>query len=349
MKHKEYGSEFYQPIGTRWCTDTRIDSIFTSTACSLFFSGRAALYQLLNFGITNHGWQDVYLPSYYCHEVYRFIKPLPIEVHYYPFNPESDPEIKIGMIPDRSECVMINVSFFGMPCPKVQSLKETIVIEDLTHRLASVEYSMADYCFGSLRKELPLPVGGFVVAPGGNPLPTGVPSKVAERISEEKLKAMRLKFDYLKGLQPEKDTYRELFKTTELEFESELTRAAMPRNTATLLTQLNVNKILNQKQINLKHAIDQLSKNPDVTLFESPAGRPSFGLLLRLASKELRDALAHYLIDQSIYPAVLWPDQIREPDKDLEDRLLFVHTDFRYDIADITVITKTLQTFFEHA
>ena len=51
------------------------------------------------------------------------------------------------------------------------------------------------------------------------------------------------------------------------------------------------------------------------------------------------------LIEHNIFPAILWPDQFKKNDKQLEKTLLFVHTDFRYNSDDISEITHQIKEF----
>jgi hypothetical protein len=43
-------------------------------------------------------------------------------------------------------------------------LKKSVIIDDLTHNLLSFNESNADYCFASLRKQIPIAVGGFCLS-----------------------------------------------------------------------------------------------------------------------------------------------------------------------------------------
>lgn len=346
MKHKEYGSDFFYPIASRWYLNDSADSFFSSPAVSLFFSGRSALYHLLAHGIATQGWKDIHLPSYYCHEVYRFLEDLDINLHYYIFNPFRDSEIDKESISDRPDCVLVNVSFFGMEPADTSQFDKTIIIDDISHNLIAHKSSQAHYCFGSLRKELPLPVGGFCYSPKGHPLPKGAQNSEAEKIAEQKLEAMRLKCNYLNGKLEDKSGYRNLFTIAEEKFEEAFTQAAMPETAVNKLLQLDVEAILLQKQKNLNQALKALKDVKALTLFGNSIDTTSFGLVLHCETNEKRDALKAHLVQRNIFPAILWPDQKTERDKILQDTLLFIHTDFRYNGEDIKVITHTIKTFF---
>src|SRR5690606_33175876 len=124
------------------------------------FSGRAALKSIISNGIDKYSWKKIYIPSYYCHEVYDFIRELNIRLEFYECNPEAN--ILPLSIQDEVESALLVVNYFGISIPNFEHLKNITIIEDVTHDLSKINHSKANYVFGSLRKILPVPVGGFV-------------------------------------------------------------------------------------------------------------------------------------------------------------------------------------------
>src|SRR5690606_33107717 len=156
--NKEYGSDFHYVNDRRFRIDAEEDNIFSTLP--LYYSGRSALYAIVENGINQFGWQKIYVPTYYCHEVYDFIRPLKIVIEYYEHNPfASRTEFPFQDEPDH---VVLVVNYFGVSMLDVTKYRSLVVIADLTHDLSAIEASQADYIFGSLRKVLPMPVGGFV-------------------------------------------------------------------------------------------------------------------------------------------------------------------------------------------
>src|SRR5690606_3450898 len=161
----------------------------------LYYSGRAALYAIIENGIRQFAWKKIYVPSYYCHEVYDFIRPLAIQIEYYQYHPFSK-RTDFSFV-DEKENVLLAVNYFGIDILDVTLYKNMVVIQDLKHDLSGIDTNLADYCFGSLRKVLPLPVGGFVWAKSAIQLPMPVESLGSEDASLQKLTAMYLKTQYL--------------------------------------------------------------------------------------------------------------------------------------------------------
>ena len=73
-----------------------------------------------------------------------------------------------------------------------------------------------------------------------------------------------------------------------------------------------------------------------------------FGLVLVFEENVLRNKLRSYLIENNIYPAVLWPFQKKESDIFYENRTLFIHLDYRYSWEDIDFIVLKINEFFEN-
>jgi hypothetical protein len=347
MTNKEYGSDFHYCNEKIWCVANPSDSFFYGKNISLFFSGRAALFSILEQGIKNQGWQKVFFPGYYCHKVAPFLDELPIQVEYYEFNPFLDSENKKNNIEDLESNVIVNVDFFGLKRLDLSSFQNAIIIDDLSHHILDLKNSKADYCFGSIRKELPIPTGGFCYSPKGHALPNAKYSYECEALAVQKLSAMFLKKRYLEGILETKDTFRSLFLEFEHEAEANYTNAKMPNISQSILFQLDIEKILEAKRDNLNFALELLKdcKNIKINLgIENEA----FGLILECNSREERNKLRLFLVGKYIFPAILWPDQIYQRDKEIEDKILFLHVDYRYTTKDIKIITTTLKDFFSH-
>ena len=345
MINKEYGSDFPLLVDDSFLLNNQKENIFCTNAFSLFFSGRSALYHLLKSGIELYNWQKVYVPSFYCHEVVYFLKDLDIEVVYYEYNPFLDLSSKTFEWDDKPSTVVVNVLFFGVKKLDVTFLEQSIVLEDLTHNIMGFESSNADYCFGSLRKELPLPCGGFLMSPKGKSLPIGVESYKSEIIGIQKLTAMMLKKEYLEGRITSKDIFRNLFTDSESEFENRTTNAAIPLVSLSILKYLNIPAILSAKYENVKLALSLLKKKSGIRYNMDYDDSNSFGLVVECETVDLKLKMKQFLIENKVFPAVLWPNQLLARDEEVSSRILFVHLDFRYDKTDIEEIIKMVNIF----
>ncbi|WP_346883539.1 hypothetical protein [uncultured Algibacter sp.] len=342
MISKEFGSDFHLCLEPEWQSKKGTSLFLKNT--SFFLSGRAALYSLLREGIKKYKWKTVYFPSYYCQEVIQYVKELSIKIKIYNFNPFLDfSETNIN-INDEGGNVVINVDFFGVVKNSFSNIKNVVLIDDLTHNLRSIKESKADFIFGSLRKEIPIPTGGFISTRKQQKLPKGNKNNLALTIVIQKLTAMYLKKRYLEGVTSDKNTYRELFIASEDSLQCELKDSRLPKISNALLKDLNITKILKAKNKNIKVALTSLKIDKKIVLNNNK--KKGAGLVFKLSSKKERNDLKAYLVKNNIYPAILWPKQSSKRDVEIENRVLFLHLDYRYDINDVKYIVNKLNLFF---
>ena len=339
MKNKEFGSDFNFPDLNKWGNKS-LANTFTNKL-SLYLSGRVALHSLLEYGIKQFNWKRVYLPSYYCYDVTNFLEGLNIEIIIYNYNPFLNSNLNFSEIKNTATTVFVKVNYFGIEELILPKKNNMIVIEDLSHNISSIKDSQADYVFGSLRKELPIPVGGFLYS-NEKGLPFGSENSIAELISEEKENAMKLKAAYLNSEIKEKGYFRELFVQSEEKLVNKKTEySKLPQNALKTLKSLNVEEILEAKKRNLKVALNELINIKNVTVNNNR--NKGFGLLLFFADNIKRESVRIRLIKNKIYPSVLWPEQKNKIDIDVQSRILFIHVDFRYNLEDIKQITKVIK------
>ncbi len=270
---------------------------------------------------------------------------MPIEITYYAFNPFLDTNEKEISVEDHTGNVVINVSFFGLSPLNLDKYKNIVVIEDLTHNILAFKDSKADYCFGSLRKQLPLPCGGFCYSPIKKNLPVATYNLKSDEIASQKTAAMFLKREYLEGRFQQKEVFRNQFIEAEKKFGEEFTNGRMPGIVKVIFSELNIERILDAKKRNLKLAFPLLEKSSRIVYHTGLANENALGLLLQLPSFQAREKLKAFLISKNIFPAVLWPDQIEDRDIGVEKTVLFLHMDYRYNGEDIEYITNTLNQY----
>lgn len=348
MKNREYGSDFSLVKDQDFLTIPTRGNKYCNSGYSLFFSGRAALLTLLEFGVKKLNWKKMYVPSYYCHEVVDFLGELSLEIVYYEFNPFLDLTTKTFDFEDIATNAILNVNYFGIKKLDFSFLQNCIIIDDVTHHLEDSCTSSADYCFGSLRKELPLPCGGFLTSPKKRHIPEGCYSHKAEQVSIQKLTAMFLKEEYLEGNTSDKDAYRKHFIAAEKLFKSRFTNAKIPETARAILQTLNVRTLLQKKKENVLSMLELLKEKRGFRYnFDLKRGEV-FGLIIECPSNVIQTKFKSYLVRFKIFPAVLWPHQILSCDKEVAARILFIHLDYRYDLDAIKFISEIINNFSEN-
>lgn len=344
LERWESGSDFHFCENAAFLDHAESSAPIAEPKLAFFISGRTALTALIRFGMREHGWTRIYFPSYYCHDVIDYVRQAGVETYSYAFDPFMDGNSVAMDVPDEAGSVMVCTNYFGVFRTVPKSFARTMLIEDVTHDILSFQTSVADYCFGSLRKELPVPVGGFCTAAFDTAGFVPVHWPQGESVAALKLSAMYLKSRYLKG-HADKDIYRSLFTEGEAMLAHCPQDAAMPLLARAVLSSLNTSAIASAKQNNLRSARQML----DLTTIEFNGVRvfaQGLGLTLLCRHQAQRDLLKDRLVSQNIFPAILWPDQIREHDKEIAARILFIHLDYRYGLQDVEAIVHCINDFF---
>jgi len=340
----ESGSDFHLCTDAAFLAGPDDPELVATPNLSFFISGRTALAALIRFGMKQHGWTQVYFPSYYCHDVIDYIRQIGIEANSYPFNPFIDKEDAPLQVPDQSGCAVVRVNYFGAFPASSHSFAKAMVIDDVTHDILGYQSSVADYCFGSLRKELPVPAGGFCSVRSGMLKPEAVHWPEGASVAAMKLSAMYLKSRYLAGYAG-KEVYRELFAVGEEQLAHCPPDAGMPLLARAVLSSLNLHAIADARKSNLHRAI-QLLHADTIRSKGAQILAKGLGLTLLCSHQEQRDLLKNALISHNIYPAVLWPGQNSPRDRDTEARILFVHLDYRYVAQDVETVVHAINDFF---
>ncbi len=345
MNEMEFGSDFHYIDSAKWRDASTPVPFFSNEDLSYYYSGRAALFTLINWGIENHGWKCLKVPSYYCHEVIQFIRPLPIDIEYYEITPFKEKSLDFWKHNDHPKMVVLVVDYFGLNKPDYSQFQKSVIIEDLTHNLSAIGKSIAPYAFGSLRKILPVPVGGFCYSKQSIFKDSKRENLDAENAAVSRLTAMYLKKLYLENKFEDKEFFRSLYSSTEEKFGSKFANSSFPNSIKGYLHSLLVSNIIEAKAENLQFAKSKLIKN-DYYELKTSKENTDFALTLLFKDRSIRDNLKRYLIKQKIYPIILWPNQFSKANKEFEDKVLFIHIDFRYNLNQIALFIDKINNYF---
>lgn len=347
MINKEYGSDFPHIIKDL----ERINNpsrLIEHENINFHFSGRSSLHFIISNGIKSHGWERILIPSYYCHEVVDFIKVLPLNVEYYEITPFKEKKIVINSEIDNLKTAIVIVDFFGLDKIDYSGIENAFIIEDVTHNLDGFTDSVAHYTFGSLRKILPISVGGFSFSSSFKfEIELISPNENVKELVDLRNKAMLLKYAYLQGDSEDKVTYRNLYAITEEKFREPFTTTELPASVFNQIKHIDLDAINFAKTRNLDLIKSIVIKN-DVFSILTSIKNEEFALTLKFKNTKARDSMKSYLITNKIYPIVLWPYQFTQDNISLQDTILFLHVDFRYNSEEIAHIAVKLNNYHFH-
>ncbi|MCH3884622.1 hypothetical protein [Tenacibaculum aquimarinum] len=113
------------------------------------------------------------------------------------------------------------------------------------------------------------------------------------------------------------------------------------------MKKINVIKLLKLKENNIKYCL-KILKNSNIRKVLFNLGKnKGMGLLLKFEETEHQNYVRDKLIKSKIFPAVLWPEQTLKRDIEVQNTMLFIHTDFRYNKQDLDVILKKLIVYIK--
>lgn len=335
----EFGSDFhYLPL-----TDSHSvgDNLFVEGK-QFYANGRQAIQHL----IRSNTWERIWIPEYFCYEIVEAILSTGIQVTFYADAPGHNDIAIIEKLKFKKQDVLLRMNYFGMRSFRDNSVIPVDVIEDHSHDLTGgwATKSNADWCIASIRKTLPVPEGGALWSPKQHCLPEHpVQTKENTALAERRWKAMQLKRDYLQFNSGYKDEFRKLYIETENDFE-QLPLSDLTNDCKAYLARFDINSWTNQKTNNWK----MLSKIQSIRLqilYPEHNECNVFSFVFLLNSEHERNNVRQYLIENKIYPVILWkvPEGKNNYVIDFSQRMLSVPCDARYDLSDIIKMKEILE------
>lgn len=341
----EFGSDFHYISGFQGKDNTLND--FYPHA-NYYADGRQALIQLYH----SQGWQRLWVPEYFCYEVVESLKQAGLDLRFYTDWPSyhSDSETLDAIHRHghfKPKDAVLRVNYFGTRSYRNSERLPVAIVEDHTHDLIGswALHSTADWCIASLRKTLPIPEGGILWSPLELPLPeTSCEYAKNEEIAAIRWEAMKLKADYLAGENIEKETFRSGFINTEDYFDSAPV-CSLDSSSQEFLEAFNVREWYGRKRDNWNLLRDIRKDGVHVLLPEDTDGYP-FSLILLFDFLEERDRVRKALIDNKVYPAVLWniPAPTEGEIFQFSRGMLSIHCDGRYSSDDILQLKSIIES-----
>ncbi|WP_042880485.1 hypothetical protein [Cupriavidus necator] len=292
-------------------------------------TGRDALRAIVAQG-RSRGWRRLCAPSYYCHAVLDDLAS-DIDVRLYPHAPFGGPT-PLFLAPDEAAIVP---EYFGLRA-EVEVQGGSVLLDRSHDLLADWSYARApDYVFASLRKTLPVPDGGLVRPPAGQPFTHALaPTPGHVRAAASVAAAMSMKAAYLAGAQVAKAAFLALAGEGEANLRSDAEISGPSALTRVLAPALDLGRMRQRRRDNLALLGGCMAGLPAGMQWQET---PAYGILL-CADAPQRDRIRQRLIGTNVYPAVLWPmtwPGAPDDNRRLSERILAVHADYRYGPRDI--------------
>ncbi|MBO0592807.1 hypothetical protein I2486_15490 [Cellulophaga sp. E16_2] len=311
----------------------------------LFYTGRHAIKHLLTLLQVRKKIRKIWLPNYYCPHVTSWLRANFNTIDTYAIEPFfAKLPINFDDFATEEDVVILN-NFWGIYEYQIPENKNRAVyIEDHSHGWLSAPCleSKADYCFASLRKTLPIPLGGILWQPNGNEDLSVLNKTIKEDFSMvwDKINtAMTLKCHFNINETGTVNDYLKIIGETEDFLHHQYTVIPINEKHKEFILKYLGKEYNNVKSQNFEYILKKLVPKSEFAILDN---KNTFGLELVFKDREAFNSLKQHLIHNKIYPSELWAENILEtPYK----YLLNIHIDFRYTTETMDYIAEKLNSW----
>lgn len=356
---KEIGSEFW------------IDHRFTEQNSNLFeelinfgddrqllFSGRTAIDYVLDD--IQKPINCVYMPSYCCISMLQPFIDRNISIEFYEvIADESGINYYIDF--EKNVDIFFATCYFGYQDTAMDDiigkfkLRNTIVIEDITHRLLCEKNfsEKADYIIASLRKWFAIPSGGLAVKQSGK-FKEMLLSSPPKNILNKKISAMEKKAIYMEESETntiDKNEFLNLYSEFNKYLQNNYRRIRIDEYSLKILNTLDISLIKKKRRENISYIYENLQLTDDFSFLinEFNYNKDCLLFIPLIVDKRIREDLKQYLISNSIYTPVHWPlpklPQLKKYSTELYEKELSLVCDQRYGLSDMQRIVSMIGEF----
>lgn len=353
MTYSEIGSYFWLDGQEKTTKTENISWLPVVEDSSFAFSGRNAIDVALRDILNEKSIQKVYAPSYCCVSMLQSFIDRGLKVEFYNVG-YQDGRFTYQLPKTDAHSIVLIMSYFGLDTvvahDKTMELKKTgaVVIEDITHSLLhKVSASdQSDYLVASLRKWFAIPTGGWVGKRSGKLVEK--PNMDSNHAVEEKIAAMKEKYEYLTG----KIDTKEDFLLAQAKFDNDLIHVdrmlKIDDTSLGIVEATDVVHVVEKRRKNAGVLLDGL-KDLDGTVMTLPtvdleADTPLF--LPIFMKTEDRDALRKHLIGKGIYCPIHWPE-VMGAEVGIRVNELSLICDQRYTEGDMRTIVDEIHVWYQ--
>lgn len=309
-----------------------------------YSSGRAALYQILNYLKQEKGVRRVLLPDYLCSSVLIPVKALGLEFAFYTIDDSLELEQEnLSKIYENNTVVLL-INYYGLKnldkqIKTIRAIDENaIIIEDDVQ--AYYEFlkplGEVDFKFTSLRKTFAIPDGGLVKTKNRMPVVDKPNTFGQYKAAAALLKSMR------EGNFNDK-IYLELFEKGESLIDDEI-ECGMSRIAEKLYSFINDEHVKVRRLNNAHYLLEELKKIGVKPILPLKEGYVPLFIPIILKN---RDVVRKAMFQQEIFCPVHWPleGMAIKRGKVMEEKELSLIIDQRYSIKDMSIMVSLLKEF----
>lgn len=313
---KEIGSEFAEYTFKKKVHHKLPDWLNWGQENRLLATGRTALDHIICDIKANHPFKSVYMPSYCCKTMIEPFTSNGVEVLFYDVLVNDRGVLDYDIDFNVNCTALFFMNYFGYSSSKINNIIEyfknrnnVIIIEDATHSLFCTKKnysSNSDFVFASIRKWTAIP-GGGLASKINHEFTIAEPTKSHDRYVNMKIEGMKLKEEYLKSFNTNKNSFLQIFLEAENLLGIDYKSYTIDDMSLAIIEQLDIHEIKSKRISNARQLIDGLNNHSklkllfnDVSLNDCPLFVPIIIL------NGLRDKVKKYLIENNIFCPVHW-------------------------------------------
>jgi len=319
-----------------------------------FYAGRPAMKYAIDLISATKKIKTIWLPEYYCSFVKDWLSNIYSTISYYeidPFNTAAQPDW--SLFNNEKDLVIVN-NYWGLKKLIVPKGARPVIVEDHSHGWLSkgCVTSEADLCIASLRKTVPIPLGGIFWKPKNstwkgdlyNPSLFTTPTKLAPMNAAWDLMQGAMEIKAKRSTKNESKAFLEQYAAGE-----EMVRQNFEIHPVTLehkkvLQHWYLKDTGSYKRKNIDYSTPFIAASKYFKVLDNKEYTP-FGLLLLFKEEQDLKACRKHLISKDIYPAELWT---KNTTKYVYRHLLNIHVDFRYQQKDLDYIADSINNWSTH-
>lgn len=314
---------------------------------SFTFSGRTAIETFLK---NEPHIKKVLLPSYCCDSMIDPFRKRGIKVIFYSVNYKDGLNIDIvSNMEDIDAILWCNYFGFDIDMPDFSKFVNEggIIIEDITQSFYSDKqyHEQSHYIVASLRKWEPIVCGGYVGCTYKRLKDTVFKLPPIDYVSN-KLETMKLKKDYLIGLDIDKELFLTQFNKSNNWLSENYSGLYIDNFSLDYLKNIDMDQERNIRRNNAKILYEGLKDNKNIKFLfkEEDMDCPLF--IPIIIEKGKRDIIRNILINHQIYCPIHWPNP-SECESNLYDLELSLICDQRYSQEDMNKIVLVINSLSE--
>lgn len=340
----ELGSEFDLNLSELTVTKNNLFEYLSDYNCIYTDSGRSALK------LVSKNLNEVLLPEFTCESVSDCFNKDKLKFYSIDEYCAIDLESLKNNITENTDCIFI-MHYFGVlqneeTLSEIRRLADEhniMIIEDTTHSIFSKTSTIGDYMIASIRKWMPISLGGVLYSKNKLPDVDGI----KKSSDNDRLYGMTLKNLFLNDILDCNSTYRNIFSNSEKNLDNKEEVELMSDLNRFIISCFDINDLKSKRKSNYEYILEKMKDSGIKPIASVTNDECPFVFPIRVIN---RNDFRIYLMENNIYCAVHWPfDGLKKEERKMAEynaeTLISLPVDQRYDKEEMDYLIKVIQSY----